>query len=220
MHRRASSWYGAGNALVGQMSRQLLQLPQWSVSGVSGDQLRIGQHHAKKEPGAKLPADQGSYACPASQARLSRRAAFPSAARCRQRLSPPRRSSPRIPGRAVLGGTSAYRDSPSPAHRRRYSPPRAAGACPSDHGPGHSSARQQPRTLRPPTWRLACGAAPASSPSSPSCRAARPRQRSPAARMPPRLHPPARCQPHRSRASGHVVWQIRRGPPDQKSRLA
>ncbi len=36
MHRRASMVYGAGNASVGQASRQRVQLPQWSVIGGSG----------------------------------------------------------------------------------------------------------------------------------------------------------------------------------------
>ena len=35
MQRRASSWYGAGNAAVGQTSRQAWQLPQWSASASS-----------------------------------------------------------------------------------------------------------------------------------------------------------------------------------------
>ena len=35
MHRRASSWKGAGNASVGQASRQRVQEPQRSGSGAS-----------------------------------------------------------------------------------------------------------------------------------------------------------------------------------------
>ena len=36
MHRRASSWYGAVIAPVGQASMQRVQVPQWSMAGSSG----------------------------------------------------------------------------------------------------------------------------------------------------------------------------------------
>jgi hypothetical protein len=41
MQRRASSRYGAGNAAVGQTSRQARQLPQWSLSGASGGRSSV-----------------------------------------------------------------------------------------------------------------------------------------------------------------------------------
>ena len=41
MHLRASSWYGAGNASVGQMSRHRRQLPQRSEAGESGSSSAV-----------------------------------------------------------------------------------------------------------------------------------------------------------------------------------
>ena len=35
MHSRASSWYGATIAAVGQAPMQRVQVPQWSVAGRS-----------------------------------------------------------------------------------------------------------------------------------------------------------------------------------------
>ena len=74
MQRRASSRYGAGNAAVGQTSRQARQVPQWSLLGRIGRQIERGEDRAEEQPRAEFARDQiGVLALPADAGRFRQR---------------------------------------------------------------------------------------------------------------------------------------------------
>ena len=66
MQRRASSWYGATMAPVGQAGMQAEQLPQCALAGGVRCQRQVGEHLADEEPRAGIARDQiGVLADPA-----------------------------------------------------------------------------------------------------------------------------------------------------------
>ncbi len=66
MQRRASRWWGAVMARVGQASMQRVHLPQWSPKGGSGRQVEGGEELGEEEPGAEPAVDlDGGLAVPA-----------------------------------------------------------------------------------------------------------------------------------------------------------
>ncbi len=74
MQRRASSRYGAGNAAVGQASRQARQLPQWSPSCRSGGSVERGEDRAQEQPRAEFARHEiGVLALPAEAGLLGER---------------------------------------------------------------------------------------------------------------------------------------------------
>ncbi len=71
--------------LVGQISRQREQEPQFSSCGGVRRQVQLSSGSRRGRARSRTGARPGRCACPASRCPPLRRAAFPSAARCRRR---------------------------------------------------------------------------------------------------------------------------------------
>ncbi len=139
MQRRASSRYGAGNAAVGQTSRQAWQVPQESGLGVVRRQFERGEDRAEKQPRAELARNQiGVLALPAEPGGCRERLLhhrrgvdehFHVAARLRDQ---PAREllQPRLDDLVIVA---------RPGHRPRSRRGRGVRGSPADRGPGRSS---------------------------------------------------------------------------------
>ncbi len=72
MQRRASSWYGATIARVGQTSMHAVQLPQCAAHRRIDRQRQVGEDLAEKEPRAVVPVEQVGVLADPAEARVAR----------------------------------------------------------------------------------------------------------------------------------------------------